>query len=146
MSITLIRDLQVNKVYSWEKQNIAILDKNLVPIQNIQGIVNWIWGNEGLQYPPHVEELPAQFKKTAADATRFTIRFKKQTYTWIILHELAHSMTSDYENNSNWHGSLFMGVYIYLLAKYLNLNYETLKENARNFGLKVSDKTTAVFV
>jgi len=134
----MIRDLQQSAVYAWEQRNIKPHDKSSVPFDQIQSIVNYVWQGEGLQYPPLVEPLPKQVKRHSADALRTVVRFGETTPTWIILHELSHSMTSLHDGYSNHHGALFLGVYIKLAAKYLRLDLETLFASAEAAGLEVS--------
>jgi hypothetical protein len=144
--MTIINDKQCKKAYKWENINIRPFDTNNVPFNQVKPIVDFVWKNEGLFHPPTVELLPSQCTRKAGCANRLVVRLKPTTYNWIILHELAHSMTSDFEGNSNWHGSLWMGVYIHLVSVYLKLDYDKLKKSAKDFGLAVSDSRKAIFV
>jgi len=141
----VITDRQQNRVYDWERINVAKHDTKLISIDLVPMIVEHVWKNEGLKFHPVVELLPDNAKHLG-DATRTMVRFKRETYTWIVLHELAHSMTSECSGVSNYHGSIFMGVYIQLLSRYLNLPYSKLVDSALNFGLKVKLDANVVFV
>ena len=59
-----------------------------------QGMVDAIWAEMGLRFPPKVEPLPRQARSTVADADRLTIRLADASPSWWLLHELAHAMTS----------------------------------------------------
>lgn len=139
------RDRQRSSVYDWERIHVAPKDLNIVPFNSIQLIVNWIWEQEGLKYPPIVEEMPKQ-KHALGDALRTKVRFRETTYTWIILHELSHAMTSTVEDVSNGHGALFMGVYIQLLSRYLKLPFGELANSAEANGLRVKLDAKPVFL
>jgi hypothetical protein len=134
-------DKQKKKVYSWENVCVAPRDKSVVLFNNIQPIVNYIWQEEGLNFPPTVVRL-GEHSPYAAMGDRLEVHFKSQTETWVILHELSHSMTSLCDGRSNQHGSLFMGIYCKLLNKYLGFD---AADSARNFGLMVQENAEPVF-
>jgi hypothetical protein len=139
------RDSQRSAVYSWENLNVAPHDRTVVPFAQIEAIVRYVWEREGLEYPPQVLPLPRQ-KHKGGDATRTTVRFGKSTYTWIILHELAHSMTSTVDSRSNVHGALFMGIYCKLLTRYLNIDLDMLMKTAEAANLQVQLEAIPVFL
>jgi hypothetical protein len=141
-----VRDSQRQKVYDWERSNVAPHDVNYIPLAQVQSIIDYVWAAEGLLYPPRAELLPKQIKKAAGDATRTCVRFRESTNTWIVLHELSHSMTSTVDNVSNQHGALFMGIYIQLLTRYLKLPFGELMESAEAAGLKVKADAKPVFL
>ncbi len=85
-------------------------------------MVNAIWSEIGLQYPPKVEPLPARAKATVASASRLSIFLPEQTPSWCLLHEIAHAMTSTMDGHSDGHGALFVGVYVRLISRYLRLD------------------------
>jgi hypothetical protein len=130
------RDQQRQAVYDWEVQNVAPYDRTVVPFAQIESIVHHIWAAEGLEYPPLVVPLPAN-AKIAGKGDRTMVHFPTQTYTWIILHELSHSMTGVCDGRTNKHGSLFMGILCQLLNRYLNLPILILAESAEKAGLRV---------
>ena len=53
------RDRQRGKVYAWEERFVAPLDPSSVSFAQAQGMVNAIWAEMGLRFPPKVEPLPA---------------------------------------------------------------------------------------
>lgn len=133
--ISNLRDFQRSAVYAWETEFVSPRDTTPVEFANIQPIVNWIWQSEGLKYPPFVERLPKQ-KRKAGDATRTCVRFQEKTYTWIILHELAHALSSNVDDETNMHGALFLGLFIQLLSRYLHIPISELAASAESKGLK----------
>src|ERR1700688_1356819 len=98
------RDHQRSKVYVWEEQFVAPRDPSSVVVAQAQGMVDAIWAEMGLRFPPKVERLPRQARSTVADATRLSIRLPKACPSWCLLHELAHAMTSTHDGEANGHG------------------------------------------
>ena len=147
-----LRDHQRSKVYKWERTHIAPYDHTPVPYENIKAIVDYVWANEGLLYPPCVEPMPKQ-KHALGDATRTTVRFVPTTYSWVILHELSHALSSNIQETeilaeglSNQHGAIFMGIYVNLLSKYLHLDVQELIQSAEAIGLRVNPFAKPVFL
>lgn len=140
------RDAQKSKVYTWENAVFRCKDKSRVPYGNIQNLVDYVWAKEGLSFPPQVEPLPKQAKVYCATGSRLKLQFQETAQTCVILHEIAHAMTSDFEGNSNHHGSLFMGIFIQLLVRYMGLSYAELVGSAENSGLKVKIDAKPIFI
>jgi len=143
-------DRQRSAVYQWENIHVAPHDTTIIPFDNIKAIVDWLWQQEGLKFPPLVEPMPKQ-KHALGDATRTIIRFKPTSYTWIVLHEVSHSMTAsatiDHRYSiGNKHGSLFMGVYIQLLSRYLKLPFGALAASAEANGLHFKLDARPIFL
>jgi hypothetical protein len=136
-------DRQKQLVYDWENGVVSPLDKTKVNFDNIKTLVDYVWQNEGLEYPPLVEKLPPQTKRICGDATRTKIRFGDTTYTWIILHELAHAMSATHDCKSNLHGALFMGLYLRLLLNYLCVG---LIDSAIASGIVITVDAKPVFL
>ncbi len=125
------RDFQRSRVYAWENRVVAPRDSSFVSFPAAQGMVNAIWSEMGLKYPPKVEPLSVQAKSTIASATRLSIFLPELTPSWCLLHELAHAMTSTMEGESDGHGAKFMGVYTLLLARYLRIEAADLIQSLR---------------
>ena len=138
-------DKQKNLVYAWENAIVAPKDRTEIPFSQVEPLVGYIWAAEGLEYPPQVLPKP-KFKTKDADATRIAVRFGAKTFTWIVVHEVSHSLTSLVDGRSNHHGALFMGMYLQLLSKYLHLNYLEISESARDAGIKFKDNVRPVFL
>jgi hypothetical protein len=111
----------------------------------VQGLVDAIWSEMGLRYPPKVEHTPKQARMTVATATRLSIRVSARTPAWC-LHEIAHAMTATAEGCSDGHGGGFMGIYLQLLARYLRSDTAELIRSARTDGIEVTEHAQPVFV
>ncbi|WP_158746153.1 hypothetical protein [Acidisphaera sp. L21] len=138
-------DRQRNRVYAWEDRVVAPHDPTVVPFGAGQGMVNAIWAEMGLLYPPRVEPLPAQARCRIADANRLRIRLPRSTPSWCVLHELAHAMTTTQDGVSDGHGADFVGVYVQLLRTYLRLDGAELQASLAQAGVKVRMEARAVF-
>lgn len=101
-------------------------------------MVDAIWREMGLGYPPKVERLPTQATARQADATRLTLRLPEQVPPWILLHELAHAMTSTHDGVSDGHGPLFVGLYVDLLVRYLRLDRTVLRKSLETAGITIN--------
>lgn len=132
----MFSDPQKNKVYDWENREIAPYDKSDIPFEQIQSIVNYVWQSENLRYPPKVKKIPKNVKTKVADATRLELRFGETTPTWVVLHELAHSMTAMCDGVSNLHNEYFLGMYMQLVDRYLHIPLVSLMYSAHRDGLK----------
>jgi hypothetical protein len=109
-------------------------------------MVDTIWADMGLRFPPKVEPLPRQARSTVADANRLTIRLADVSPSWWLLHELAHAMTSTYDGQSDGHGPKFMGLYAQLLTRYLRVPTDALLASLRAAGIAIDMHTEPVFV
>ena len=98
------RDRQRSKVYAWEERFVVPHDPSLVAFAHAQGMVDAIWADMGLRFPPKVERLPRQARCTLADASRLSIRLADHNPSWCLLHELAHAMSSTHDERSDGHG------------------------------------------
>ena len=140
------RDRQRSKVYAWEERFVAPYDPSTIALAQAQGMVDAIWSEMGLRFPPKVEPLPRQARATMADANRLTIRLADTCPSWWLLHELAHSLTSTHDGRSDGHGAKFMGLYVRLLARYLRLPMEALLTSVHAAGIDIDHQATPVFL
>lgn len=133
------KDYQKTKLYKWEDRFISPLDNSLVKFENVQNIIDYIWMDLGLEYSPKAKLLPKQNKKCLAYANRTSISVREEIPTWVLLHELAHSLTSNFEGRNCGHNSRFVGVYLNLIDKYLpNSDYLYLLGSLKDFNVEVS--------
>lgn len=131
------RDFQKSKVYKWEDKFIRPFDKQEISFDNIQMIVDYVWKQEGYNYPPKVKRIAKQNTKALATGSRLNLEFHdKGIYTWVILHELAHALTSNLEYENDGHGPEFVGVYMKLVNKYIGINLLALMASANDYGVK----------
>jgi len=140
------RDHQRARVYAWEDRVIAPRDRTMLPFAQAQGLVNAIWAELGLRYPPEVQQMPRQARRRLADANRLTLRFSEQTPSWCVLHELAHALTSAHDGRSDGHGPLFVGMYVQLLTRYMRLDPAWLLTSLAKSGIAVTEDARPLFV
>lgn len=115
------RDSQKSRVYAWEDKIIAPFSKGAVPFDKAQTFVDGVWLAHGWLYPPRVEPMPKQTRRIMASANRAVVRLRESVPDWVILHELAHTLTCDVDGHSAAHGADFVGIYIKLLERVLNV-------------------------
>jgi len=72
--VTNDRDRQRSKVYAWEERFVAPRDPSSIVFAQAQGMVDAIWAEMGLRFPPKVEPLPRQARSMVADANRMLER------------------------------------------------------------------------
>ena len=140
------RDFQRSRVYAWENRVIAPRDPSSIAFPEAQGMVNAIWAEMGLSYPPKVEPISPLAKTTVASASRLSILLPGRTPSWCLLHELAHAMTSTMEGHSDGHGGMFMGVYVRLLSCYLRLDPAELIRSLRSEDIQVLPDASPLFL
>jgi hypothetical protein len=142
----VLRDHQRGRVYAWEERFVAPRDPSSVAFGQAQGIVDTIWADMGLRFPPKVMRLPRQARATVADATRLVIRLSDTTSSWCLLHELAHAMSSTHEGGSDGHGPRFMGLYAQLLIRYLRIPPDALGRSLHDAAIGVDMHARPVFL
>ena len=116
---------------------VAAGDQSVVPFSAAQGMVGAIWLELGLLYPPKVERLPRQARRLQADGSRLQLRLPDVIPSWLLLHELAHALSSADDGASDGHGPDFMGLYVQLLARYLRLSGADLVASAIGAGIAI---------
>jgi hypothetical protein len=144
--VTDERDRQRSKVYAWEERFVAPCDPTTIVLTQAQGMVDAIWTELGLRFPPKVELLPRQARTTMADANRLAVRLADTCPSWWLLHELAHSLTSTHDGRSDGHGASFMGLYVQLLARYLRLPMDALLTSVHAAGIDIDHQASPVFL
>jgi hypothetical protein len=125
---------------------VAPRDPSFISFPEAQAVVNAIWSEMDLLYPPKVEPLASQATTTVASADRLSIFLPERTPSWCLLHEIAHSMTTNLEGQSDGHGSLFMGVYVRLLARYLRLDLTELVRSLWTEKIQIEPDARPVFL
>ncbi len=139
------RDRQRSRVYAWEDRVVAPHDPTTVPFARAQGMVDAIWSELGLLYPPRVESMPTHARCRIADANRLCIRMPASIPSWCLLHELAHVMTTTADGESDGHGAAFVGLYVQLLSRYLRLDGAALRSSLLAAGVAVRPDAKPVF-
>jgi hypothetical protein len=140
------RDWQRTRVYAWENRVVAPRDPTFVKFREAQAMVDAIWSDMDLLYPPAVEPLARQASTTVASADRLSIFLPARTPSWLLLHEIAHAMTSDADGSSDGHGEVFMGLYVQLLVRYLRLDQSKLLASLQDDGIAIAVDARPVFI
>lgn len=141
-----VHDRQRARVYAWEDAVVTATDRSVVAFSSAQGMVDAIWSEIGLRYPPKVERLPRQARRLQADGSRLRLRLPKVIPSWLLLHELAHALSSAHDGASDGHGPDFMGLYVQLLARYLRLSEAALIQSATDAGIAIHPDARPRFV
>jgi hypothetical protein len=133
-----VRDVQRQKVYDWERGVVKPRCPKQVAFKDAQMVVDGVWLAEGLLNPPKVEPLSRATKRAAAMGNRLSVWLNpdEPTPTWVILHEIAHALTMTHEGHTDQHGPAFVGVYMNLLVKYLDVPLPLLLYAAQKDGVK----------
>ena len=121
-------------------------DPTILSFPDAQAVVDAIWSDMGLRYPPAVGRLAPQATATLARADRLSIWLVERTPSWFVLHELSHAMTSQADGRSDGHGPVFMGVYVRLLERYLRLDPRVLMDSLQDAGIAIARNAQPVFV
>lgn len=119
-----MRDFQRQRVYNWQDQYIKYEGRSFT-FDQLQAIVNQIWVDFHLLYPPKVVPLHKNSKNLGM-ADRNKIFFPEEGITTeaTVLHEVAHSMLDLGELGGHQHNEFFVGLFMELLETYLG--YEKL--------------------
>lgn len=139
-------DPQKQRLYAWEDREVAWRDGSRVPFAQLQVLVDHVWAGEGLRWPPRVRPLPKQARRTMARATRLAIEASETLPTWVLLHELAHALSSTADERSTGHGPVFVGLYLNLLEKYARMPRAELEASLRAAGLQWDSAARPVFL
>ena len=132
------RDYQKTALYRWEDEFVNPRVKRMIKIEDAQAFVDGIFLCEKLLFPPKVV-LIRKNVKALGRANREKIELQPFNKTWVVIHELAHSITMEVDSNIEGHGADFVGVYIKLLDKYcdfpLALSMFTLSKTTVKYNL-----------
>jgi len=109
-------------------------------------MVDAIWADMELRYPPAVTRLAPHATTTIASANRLSLWLPEQTPAWCLLHEIAHAMSTSVDGHSDGHGPVFVGLYIRLLVRYLRLDETTLCASLHDAGISVARNAQPVFL
>ncbi len=133
-------------LYAWEDRVVAPRDRSRVPFARLQALVDHVWAAEGLRFPPRIRPLPTQARKTVARATRLAIEAPPELPSWVLLHELAHAMTSTAEGDNDGHGARFVGLYLRLLVRHARMPEEELARSLRAAGIASDPEARPAFL
>lgn len=120
-----MKDYQVSKVYRWESN---LPTGGRVKFEQAQSFVNYIWADMGYMYPPKVMLLDNPNGRIEGKANRTGLWLKPEVTMQTLLHELAHSFTAELDGYIDFHGPDFVGIYVKLMHKYMNVDlFEMIK-------------------
>ena len=105
-----------------------------------------IWADLDLRFPPKVAPLPGQARRLHADGSRLLLRLPETMPSWLLLHEMAHALSSTHEGASDGHGPAFMGLYIQLLERYMRWCRDELLRSAMADGIEVRPEARPAFI
>ena len=121
-------------------------DRTTIPFASCQPMVDAIWSDMGLRYPPAVEQLSRRATATIASANRLSLFVPDRIPAWCLLHEIAHAMSTTVDGRSDGHGSIFMGLYARLLVRYLRLDEGHVLASLRQAGISIARDARSVFL
>ena len=139
-------DRQRSRVYAWENAVVAVVGGSTVPFAQAQGMVDAIWSDLGLLYSPRVEPLPRQSRSLQADASRLRVRLPDVFPSWLLLHELAHALSSSEDGQSDGHGPTFVGLYVQLLVRYMRFPASSLTSSIKSSGIAIDLEAKPIFL
>jgi hypothetical protein len=109
-------------------------------------MVNAIWSDMDLRYPPAVERLSRRATATIASANRLSLSLPGWTPAWCLLHEIAHAMSMTDDGRSDGHGPVFMGLYVRMLVRYLRLDEVSVLASLQDAGISIARDARPVFL
>jgi hypothetical protein len=109
-------------------------------------MVDAIWSDMDLRYPPAVERLSRRATATMASANRLSLFLPDRTSAWCLLHEIAHAMSTTDDGCSDGHGPIFIGLYVRMLVRYLRINEAYLLASLRDAGISIARDARPVFL
>ena len=66
--------------------------------------------------------------------------------SWVLLHELAHAMTSTEDGGNDGHGARFVGLYLRLLVRHARMSEAELTRSLRDAGIAFDPDARPVFL
>jgi len=125
---------RARRVYAWEDRVVAPLDRSRVPFAQMQALVDYVWAEAGLRWPPRVRRKRPS-ARIIATGSRLAIEAPAELPSWVLLHEVAHAMTADHDGAGDGHGPAFMGIYVDLLVRHARLDRDQLAATLAAAGI-----------
>jgi hypothetical protein len=125
---------------------VAPRDRTTIAFRAAQSMVDAIWSDMDLRYPPAVERLSRRATATVASANRLSLFLPDRTPAWCLLHEIAHAMSTTVDGRSDGHGPIFSGLYVKLLVRYLRLSETSLLASLQDAGIRIARDARPVFL
>ena len=121
-------------------------DRTTIDFAAARSMVDAIWSDMDLRYPPAVERLSRRATVTIASANRLSLSLPDRTPAWCLLHEIAHAMSTEVDGRSDGHGPVFMGLYVRMLVRYLRFDEVCLLASLREAGISTARDARPVFL
>jgi len=130
------RDYQRSRIYAWEDRCIHSRDYSVIPFEQAQSIVDYVWAEARRTHPPKVVMISQAARRTVANANRLRITIPRHGIkTTILLHEIAHSMTGSIDEPGD-HGPAFVGTFMCLVCHHIRtFSLPQLMDSARSEGV-----------
>jgi hypothetical protein len=125
---------------------VAPRDRTTIEFAAAQSMVDAIWSDMDLRYPPAVERLSRRATATIASANRLSLSLPDQIPAWCLLHEIAHAMSTTVDGRSDGHGPVFMGLYARMLVRYLRFDESDLLISLRDAGIQIERDARPMFL
>jgi hypothetical protein len=125
---------------------VAPRDRTTIEFAAAQSMVDAIWSDMDLRYPPAVERLSRRATATIASANRLSLSLPDQIPAWCLLHEIAHAMSTTVDGRSDRHGPVFMGLYARMLVRYLRFDESDLLISLRDAGIQIERDARPMFL
>lgn len=136
-------------VYRWEDKVLAPHDRVNLDPRTAQVVCNHVWSETGLLHPP---KITYQRGLSGAHANRLEITVGDTLPHHWLFHEMAHCMDQSVEtavgatamrpdsevSGGSYHDENWLGLYVNMLDRYLNLPKLWLYGTLRDHGLTVS--------
>jgi hypothetical protein len=148
----LLLGQQDRAVYRWERAALHPHDRSSLDEQTARAVVNHVWSDMGLLYPPKVtfKDIP-----DGGWGTRTELTFRPNPNHVILFHEMAHAMDTSLEVEAgeygmrpqgeslsgSCHDQNFLGLYVNLLDRYMRtaaFNKLWLMKTLQDQGLSLS--------
>ena len=111
------RDYQRSRIYAWEDRHIHPRDRSVIPFEQAQSIVDYVWAEAGRTHSPKVVAISKTATRSVATANRLRIP-RHGIKTTVLLHEIAHSMTGDIDKPGD-HGVACAGTFMQLVSRHI---------------------------
>ena len=116
------RDNQKQRLYNWETKYIKPTQGELLDSWACYSLMQEACADYGVRTPPlvyHQKSDHPYFKYHGATPEKDFVNIPyRDRYKWIVLHEVAHAINHQLNNDAAGHGPEYATIYFALLAKY----------------------------
>lgn len=138
------RDSQRQRVYDWEMEYVWSQESTkswlthtpLLSMDECRALVTRVWNDHDISLP--VPKVKSGIGRDASGCKERIILPEHDRFPEIVLHETTHAILDAWQIFDAWHGCSFMVLYIELLVRYANCDYNHLKKTARDCKIKTT--------